>query len=71
MFFFILLTALSAALTCASVAVADAGIEMYDVIVGCALVRLRSIKTRHVPDLKELLIAQKVAKHLNKIVLTR
>ncbi|XP_033640529.1 exosome complex component MTR3-like [Asterias rubens] len=30
-------SALSAALTCASVAVADAGIEMYDVIVGCAL----------------------------------
>ena len=34
-----LCTALGAALTCASAAVADAGIEMYDVVIGCQMVR--------------------------------
>jgi exosome complex component MTR3 len=32
-------SALSAAITCASMALADAGIEMYDLVVSCSVVR--------------------------------
>ena len=38
---FDLVVALSTAISCASLAVADAGIEMYDVVIGAALVSLR------------------------------
>lgn len=36
--FYLLFAALAAAITCASVALADAGIEMYDLVTGCSAV---------------------------------
>jgi len=35
---FTIISALAAAVTCASLALADAGIEMYDLVTGCSAV---------------------------------
>lgn len=40
---FIFDPALSAAITCASLALADAGIEMYDLVVGCSAVSIKHV----------------------------
>ena len=40
---FHLVVGLSSSLTCASLALADAGIEMYDLVIGCSMVRNNNI----------------------------
>lgn len=59
-YIFSLFLALAASLTCASVALANAGIEMYDLVVGCSAVSQCTYKHIYLPPQRKLPSTKKV-----------